>query len=419
MHFEDCTLNHQVVKGITAAGFTDPTPIQKAVVPAALLGTDIIGTAQTGTGKTAAFVIPMLHALQSKLPPHGTRPRTRALIVTPTRELAEQIHGVVRQLGKFTSLRSAVVYGGVGMLPQETAFRKGTEIIIACPGRLIDHMNRGTAKLDQVEILVLDEADRLLDMGFRPAIQQIVQKLPARRQTLLFSATFDGELELLAGQALRQPARFAVGTERPATTVAHALYPVPQHLKSSFLLQLLGDTQPASAMIFTRTKHRADRVTEKLRQAGFPAAALHANKSQGQRKQALDGFRAGTIKLLVATDIASRGLDIAEVSHVINFDMPGTATDYIHRIGRTGRASRTGEAFTLVLPEDQDTIRDVERSLGAAIERRKVESFDYTAAPAPRPAAPGRPQSTRQPHGFRARRPGEQGRGSRRPAFAR
>lgn len=388
MSFTAFTLDSRVRQGLEAAKYVQATPIQAAAIPAALDGHDLIGTAQTGTGKTAAFVLPILHRLLTQ--ERKGRGRTRALIVTPTRELAEQIQDVVNALGKYTSLRVATVYGGVGMQPQEKALRQGTEVIVACPGRLLDHVERGNAKLDGVEVLVLDEADRMLDMGFLPSIQRILKLLPIQRQTMLFSATFDTALERLVAGHLRQPKRFAVNIEKPADTVTHVLYPVPQHLKTNLLLDLLKEMTGGSILIFTRTKHRADRITERIERAGYTVAALHANKTQGQRQRSLDQFRARKVRILVATDIAARGLDIEAISHVVNYDIPDTATTYIHRIGRTGRASLTGEAYTLVTLEDRAIVRDIEAILGAPITRRAVSGFDYTQAPRPSdPSAPG------------------------------
>jgi ATP-dependent RNA helicase RhlE len=379
MSFESFKLDGRVGQGLQAAGYEKATPIQAVAIPAILAGRDVIGTAPTGTGKTAAFVLPILHNLLA-MKKQGGRRATRALIVTPTRELAEQIHTVINELGKFTSLRSATVYGGVGMQPQEKALQQGVEVIVACPGRLLDHLNRGNARLDQVEVLVIDEADRMLDMGFLPSIQQIMKQVPSQRQTLLFSATFDAAVEQLAVKSLRSPQRFSMGTDAPSDTVAHTLYPVPQHLKPGLLQRLLDEMTVNSILVFTRTKHRADRVAEKIKRAGYAASALHSNKSQSQRKQAMDQFRTGKIKVLVATDIAARGLDVASISHVINFDIPDSATSYIHRIGRTGRAERLGDAYTLVTREDKDTIRDIEKILGTPIERKVLEGFNYQEA---------------------------------------
>ncbi len=406
MQFNDFKLDARLQRAIQTAGYATPTPIQAQTIPAGLASRDIIGTAQTGTGKTAAFVLPILHHLLTK--PAQSR-STRALVITPTRELAEQILTTIRQLAQFTHIRAATVYGGVGMQPQERALRSGVEIIVACPGRLLDHIERGNARLDGVEFLVLDEADRMLDMGFLPAVTRILSFLPRTRQTMLFSATFAPELSQLAVRNMRQPERIDVGLGVPAKTVAHALYPVPQQLKTPLLLKLLGQTDANSVLIFTRTKHRANRLAEQIERAGYTTTALHSNKSQNQRQAALDGFRSREFQILVATDIAARGLDIATISHVVNYDIPDTADTYIHRIGRTGRAERDGDAVTLVTSEDAATIRDIERSLGAKIECRTIAGFDYTppALPANETA---RPAGTRQGRGPGAPDRGGQGR---------
>ena len=329
--------------GIKKAGYDTATPIQEAAIPAALRGRDIIGTAQTGTGKTAAFVLPILNKLLD-----GPRNVTRALIVTPTRELAEQIHDVVKALSAGTRLRSATIYGGVGPAPQVKALREGAEILIVCPGRLLDLFNQRQARLGKIEVLVLDEADRMFDMGFLPDVKRIVKAVPVERQTMLFSATFPPEVELLAASTLTHPQKIAMGISRPAYTVTHALYPVPPHLKSQLLLALLKKTETNSVLIFARTKHRAQKVAQQIERAGHKVTSLHGNRTQGQRQSALKGFKDGTHQIMVATDIAARGLDVESISHVINYDMPDTADAYIHRIGRTGRAERTGDAFTLV-----------------------------------------------------------------------
>lgn len=379
MQFTDFSLDPRLQNALKQAGFALPTPIQERAIPVALDGRDLIGTAQTGTGKTAAFVLPILQHLLSDTRKLG---RTRALIVTPTRELAEQIHTTIRRFSQGTNIRSATVYGGVSMGPQERALRSGVEIIVACPGRLLDHIERGTAALQAVELLVLDEADRMLDMGFLPAVKRILSQIPRERQTMMFSATFAPEVQRLAAQELRNPARVDAGTGAPTKTVEHALYPVQQHLKTALLLKLLSITDTKSVLIFTRTKHRANRVAEQIQRAGYTVAALHSNKSQNQRQQALENFRAGKAQMLVATDIAARGLDIATISHVINYDIPDTADTYIHRIGRTGRAEREGDAMTLVTADDAATIREIERALKAPIERVTVAEFDYSV-PAP------------------------------------
>ena len=369
------------MQGIKAAGYETATPIQEAAIPAALRGRDIIGTAQTGTGKTAAFVLPILNKLLD-----GPRGMPRALIVTPTRELAEQIHQVIRALSAGTGLRSATIYGGVGADRQVKALRAGTEILVACPGRLLDLIQQRHAKMNRIEILVLDEADRMFDMGFLPDVKRIIKAVPERRQTMLFSATFPPEVELLASQSLTEPQRIAMGISKPAVTVTHALYPVPQHLKSGLLLKLLKQTSTDSVLIFTRTKHRADKIARQIAHAGHRVTSLHSNRTQGQREQALHGFKTGHFRIMVATDIAARGLDIDSISHVINFDMPDTADAYIHRIGRTGRAQRTGDAFTLVTPEDNDMIRTLERIMKGPLEKITLPDFDYSPPAPPRSA---------------------------------
>jgi len=407
MQFSDFALDARMQRAVEAAGYTTPTPIQADTIPLGLAGRDIVGTAQTGTGKTAAFVLPILQRLLAQ---PATTNRTRALIVTPTRELAEQINTTIKQLAKFTNLQSATVYGGVGMQPQERALRSGVPIIVACPGRLLDHIERGTANLKHVEVLVLDEADRMLDMGFLPSVKRILSHVPRERQTMLFSATFAPELNALAAQTLRDPARIAVGTDAPAKTIAHALYPVPQHRKTALTLTLLDQLDTNSVLIFTRTKHRANRVAQQIEREGYAVAALHSNKSQSARQQALDGFRSGKVRVLVATDIAARGLDIATISHVINYDIPETADTYIHRIGRTGRAERTGDAVTLVTGEDTATIRDIERTLKGRIERRTVEGFDYDAPASTANEFQRAPQQPRGGSRSFAPRPGGQAR---------
>jgi ATP-dependent RNA helicase RhlE len=352
----------------------------------ALAGNDLIGTAQTGTGKTAAFVLPILHKLLN-----GPRRQTRALIITPTRELAEQIHESVRMLAAGTGLRSATVYGGVSPRPQIAAFREGVDIIVACPGRLLDLLNQRAARLDKIEVLILDEADRMFDMGFLPDVKRILKQLPGQRQNMLFSATFPREIEESARQLLHDPKRVAMGISRPAHTVSHALYPVTQATKSALLLELLKRTDTESVLIFTRTKHRAQKVARQVEQAGFKVTSLHGNRSQGQRQSALKGFRDGRFQIMVATDIASRGLDVEKISHVINYDMPDTTDAYIHRIGRTGRAERNGDAFTLLTPDDHGTLKSVERVMGQPIERRHLEGFNYQAEATRVPQRPALP----------------------------
>jgi ATP-dependent RNA helicase RhlE len=397
MDFSGFNLDPRLLKGIQEQGYATPTPIQKQALPPILAGKDVLGLAQTGTGKTAAFVLPIAQRLLASPRAPGLAP-IRALIVTPTRELAEQIHTHIRALTRHTRLRSATVYGGVGPQAQLRALQQGVEIVVACPGRLLDYLHQGQIALNRVEMLVLDEADRMFDMGFLPEVRKIVKRLPARRQTLFFSATMPEAVRLLARDVLGNPTRIQVGETAPAVTVSHALYPVPAHLKTGLLLELLKHTDTDSVLVFTRTKHRAKRLGEQLKRAGYKTASLQGNLSQNQRQRALEGFRSGQFQILVATDIAARGIDVASISHVINYDMPDTPEAYTHRIGRTGRAAKTGDAFTLVTPEDTDMVRTIERLLGAKLERRTLPNFDYNqpqpVAPSvthPRALPPGRP----------------------------
>ena len=399
MNFNQFNLDARLDATIKRAGYQQPTPIQVSAIPVAMAGHDLIGTAQTGTGKTAAFVLPILHKL---LKDHGKR--VRALIITPTRELAEQIHETIGSFKQGTNLRSVTVYGGVGAKSQIDALRRGVDIVVACPGRLLDHIQNGHANLKYVEVLVLDEADRMLDMGFLPDIKRILKHLPAQRQTMLFSATFPKEIERLAAQTLNNPKRVAIGMARPAHTVAHTLYPVPHHLKKGLLLKLLKQTDTHSALIFTRTKHRAQRLAKQITRAGYRATSLHGNRSQGQRQSALKGFKNGNYQIMVATDIAARGLDIENISHVINFDMPDTADAYIHRIGRTGRAKRTGEAFTLITPDDEDLVRKIEKIMQQKLPRQTLPDYDYSVP------MPDYPVYTRKPRPPRNNRRPQQAR---------
>jgi len=374
MSFSQFPLHDSLQRAIAAAGFDTPTPIQTAAIPVALTGRDLLGTAQTGTGKTAAFALPILHRL---LTTPRTARRTRALVLTPTRELADQVQASIQQLAAQTRLRSATIYGGVGMAPQERALRSGTDILVACPGRLLDHAQRGAVNFSGIECLVLDEADRMLDMGFLPAIRRILGLLPQERQTMLFSATFAPELNRFVAQTLCDPERIAIGMSAPAQTISHALYPVSTALKTTLLTALLQEMHSDAVLIFTRTKHRADRVAAHLTRAGYATGVLHANRTQSQRQRALADFRAGTVPYLVATDIAARGIDVSGISHVINFDIPDTADAYIHRIGRTGRALRLGEALTLVTHEDYATVQMIERALGERLSTQHLAGFDY------------------------------------------
>ena len=377
MDFKKFHLNTVVEAGAASAGYVAPTPIQTQAIPAVMDGLDVMGIAQTGTGKTAAFALPILHRLMQ-----GGRGYVRALIIAPTRELAEQIHQAIQTLGSKTRFRSVTVYGGVNINPQIQKLRQGAEIVVACPGRLLDHIGQATINLSRLEVLVLDEADHMFDMGFLPDIRKILKRLPSERQTLLFSATMPEEIKRLAHETLRNPVTVQVGGGSPAVTVSHAIYPVSEHLKTGLLLELLHHTDTESVLIFTRTKHRAKRLGEQLSKAGYKATSLQGNLSQHRRQAALDGFRDGTFHVLVATDIAARGIDVSQISHVINFDIPNTAEAYIHRIGRTGRAARSGDAFTLVTSEDTVMVRTIEKCLHSQLERRTIENFNYKA-PAP------------------------------------
>ncbi len=375
MGFRNFNLDPRLMKAVQEANYTIPTPIQKEAIPVCMEGTDIIGTAATGTGKTAAFVLPILHHL---LRSHSHGKHTRVLIVAPTRELAEQNREVIKLLSRHTHIKSAVVYGGVGFHAQEQALKDGTEIIVCCPGRLLDHMGQGNVNLKHVEIAVLDEADRMLDMGFLPDIRRILAALPKERQTMLFSATFAPELVDLINHNLRNPKRISVNTEAPAETIDHCFYPVPESQKTDLLIALLKTiTDHKSILVFTRTKRRADEVMDRLKQAGFVTGILHADRSQHERKRELDNFRSGKLKIMVATDIAARGLDIQDISHVINYDIPDTAVNYIHRIGRTGRAERSGDAITFISADDEDEVREIETRLGTQVEKKRLEGFEY------------------------------------------
>ncbi|TVR94948.1 MAG: DEAD/DEAH box helicase [Trueperaceae bacterium] len=376
MTFEDFALHERVAAGIRAAGYTTPTPIQQQAIPAVMAGRDVLGLAMTGTGKTAAFALPILQRLMN-----GPRNRTRALIVAPTRELAEQIHDAFKTLGQATNVRSATIYGGVGMNPQIQALRRGTEVIVACPGRLLDLMQQGHGDFRHLEVLVLDEADHMFDMGFLPDIRRLLRALPSERQSLLFSATMPSDVRHLVDETLTNP--LTVEVERPvvANTVDHRLYPVPMHLKIDLLEALLKRWDARRVLVFTRTKHRAKRLAEQLDRRGFFTANIQGNLSQNKRQQALEGFKRGDFHVLVATDIAARGIDISMVSHVVNFDVPDTEDAYTHRIGRTGRAEHEGDAVTFVTREDADMIRRIERRLAAPIPREQLEGFAYDAPP--------------------------------------
>jgi ATP-dependent RNA helicase RhlE len=399
-----------LLRGVAAAGFSEPRPIQTETIPAALEGRDVLGLAQTGTGKTAAFALPLLERLLA-----ARRPGPRALVVAPTRELATQIDAEVRLLARFTDIRTVTVYGGVSARAQVAALGRGPDVVIACPGRLLDLHRQRALRLDRIEILVLDEADHMFDMGFLPDIRRILAALPARRQNLLFSATMPAAIRGLADALLDAPHVVELAHSRPATTIEHSLYPVAEGRKLELLERLLGDERNASAIVFTRTKHRARRLAQQLDRSGHRAVALQGNMSQGQRDRAMRSFRAGHFDVLVATDIAARGIDVSQVSHVINFDVPTTPDAYTHRTGRTGRSERAGKACTFVTADDRSMIRAIERMIGETIPRTSVpgvaEESPHAPRPAPKPSAPrtgvsaisGRARGRRRARGRAAR----------------
>ena len=370
--FTDLGLSEQMLQALTDAGYAHPTPIQEQAVPLALKGRDLIGLAQTGTGKTAAFTIPIIERLLG-----GPR-RTRALILTPTRELCVQVEESFRKYGTHSDLDVIAVYGGVGYDPQVKALRAGVDVVVATPGRLLDHLEKQNVSFEELEVLVLDEADRMLDMGFAPQINRIVAQVHAYRQTLLFSATMPPEVEALARKYLRKPVVVQVGRRSgAATTVQHYVYPCPKEKKSALLAELLKSKAMDSVLVFTRTKHGADKVVKHLEREGIEAGAMHADKTQGQRMQALEDFKSGKLRVLVATDIAQRGLDISGITHVINYDVPQQAEDYVHRIGRTGRAASTGDAYTFMCADEIGMVRTIERVIAQQIPRISVPGFDF------------------------------------------
>ena len=379
--FADLDLAPELLHAVGDAGYTHPTPIQQQAIPLALAGRDLIGLAQTGTGKTAGFTLPIVQNLISApLTTANGEPahRVRVLILTPTRELAAQVEESFRKYGKYTPLRVVPIFGGVGIEPQAKALRHGVDVVVATPGRLLDHMERKNVSFEELEVLVLDEADRMLDMGFAPQLNRIVAEIPPYRQTLLFSATMPPEVEALARKYLRKPVVVQVGRRsEAASTVTHAVYPVSRDKKHTLLAELLKQSDMDSVLVFTRTKHGADRVVRHLEDEGIAATAMHADKSQGERTRALDDFKSGKIRVLVATDIAQRGLDVSGISHVINYDVPQQPEDYVHRIGRTGRAAATGDAYTFMSPDEISMVRTIERMIGQQIPRISVPGYDF------------------------------------------
>ena len=389
MNFENLNLHPGIMTGVHELGYTELTPIQTESIPPILQGRDVIGLAQTGTGKTAAFVLPILQHLMK-----APGKKVRAAIITPTRELAEQINGIINRLGKYTGLKSIAIYGGTNIKQQILELGCGIEIVVACPGRLLDHLWRGSIDLSNLEILVIDEADRMFDMGFLPDIRKILKCLLKPRQTLLFSATMPEDIHRLVKEMLRNPVTVQIGHTAPAVTVSHSLYPVKQHLKTALLMGLLYRIESKSVLVFTRTKHRTERIAQQLKRAGFRVASLQGDLSQSRRQAALDGFRSGAVKILVATDIAARGIDILHISHVINYDMPENTDAYIHRIGRTGRVNKSGDALTFATSADTAMVSSLEHILKKKIERRMLENFDYTL---PAPERTGSFQNRRPP----------------------
>lgn len=430
MTFETLGLSPALLRALADQNYNTPTPIQAQAIPLALAGHDLLGGAQTGTGKTAAFGLPLLHRLAKQTAVNGFR-RPRALILVPTRELAVQVTDNLRGYAKHLRMGISAIYGGAGMGPQVEMFRRGVDVLVATPGRLIDHMDRGTVKLDAIEILVLDEADRMLDMGFLPAMKRILGKLPRARQTMMFSATFEAQLKALAVEFMREPKQVQVAAQNTiAQTIAHRAHPIDVARKRDLLIDILAKRHTDQAIVFGRTKHGCNRLAEQLEDAGLVAVAIHGNKSQAQRQKALNSFKAGKARVLVATDVAARGLDIPNLPLVINYDLPMVAEDYIHRIGRTGRNGASGEALSLVAPEEGGLLRQVQNMLKAEVEVVVVEGFEPSRPiqlnaplPNPRQQKQGPRKPAHRPHGKPAQRHahagpkqhrgGGQGRGSR------
>ena len=419
MPFTNFGLSDPLVRGILATGYAAPTEIQSQAIPAAVRGRDVIGCAQTGTGKTAAFVLPILDRLSHE--PAAKKRVPRSLILTPTRELALQIENAIRGYGRFVDIRTLAVYGGVNIKSQLKALKHGVDIVVATPGRLMDHMQRGTIDLRHIEVLVLDEADRMLDMGFINDVKKIVRVLPGKRQTMLFSATISKEVKSLAAEMQKSPEMIQIGRPRnPIETITQHIYPVRKEQKMDLLIHMLGDSQMYSVLVFSRTKHGADKINRRLKRADIVSVAIHSGRTQGQRLQAMDGFKSGKFQVMVATDIAARGINIEGISHVINFDVPAFAEDYVHRIGRTGRATALGDAITFVSYDEHKYLRKIESFIGRELKSEKCESFTYTKSESlqpqpseksksvrhtsPRPTAGRKPRAARRPRRKAAKR---------------
>ncbi len=416
MNFNDFNFHATIRANIQALNYKEPTPIQAQTIAPILNGSDVMGLAQTGTGKTAAFVLPILQQLMQ-----GPRRKVRALIIAPTRELTEQTNKVIAQLGRGTGVRSMSIYGGVSMQPQIMAIKRGVEIICACPGRLLDHIQRGTINVSNIDMLVLDEADHMFDMGFLPDIKKIIRAVPEKRQTLLFSATMPEDIRRLTATVLNNPVRVQIGHTAPIESVSHVFYPVQTARKTDLLKTLLAAGPTGPVLVFARTKMRAKNIAQQLENAGYRATALHGNLSQNNRQKALDGFGRGTYKILVATDVAARGIDVRDISHVINYDIPDTVDAYTHRTGRTGRASATGEAFTFVTGSDSGTAGSIKRMLGERVQHGRIEGFAVDTSEAPeRPRRqtfkPRRASANSKPARKHDSRPGDKSRFSGRRA---
>jgi ATP-dependent RNA helicase RhlE len=417
--FDRLGLDPSLLRAVRALGYEKPTPIQESAIPAVLAGRDVIGTAQTGSGKTAAFLLPILHRLLAQ--PPG---RTRVLVLAPTRELAAQIEEALRSFAKGTRVRGVAVYGGVGYGAQEDGLRRGADVVVATPGRLLDHLERRNVDFRDLQVLVLDEADRMLDMGFLPDVRRVIHQVPRNRQTLLFSATMPAAIVDLSRAILHDPVRLSVSPpNRPPDTIRHEAYPVAQHLKTSLLNRLLGREDMLSVLVFVRTKRRADRVARQVAQANFAAGRIHGDRSQNQREEALEAFRKGRFQVLVATDVAARGIDVAGITHVINYDVPVVPEDYVHRIGRTARAEAQGEAITLMAPEEAQDFHAIEKVLGRPIPIVTLPDFDYRAPPPPRsaggaPRGRGGGRGGSRPPPYRGRRQSSRGRSGGRPFYS-
>ncbi len=415
MTFETLGLSPALLRALAETNYTTPTPIQAQAIPAGLEGRDVLGAAQTGTGKTAAFGLPLLQRLAKETPPKGPR-KPRALVLVPTRELAVQVADSLKAYGRHMRLNVTMIFGGVGMQPQIDNLRRGVDILVACPGRLLDHLDSGHAKLDAIEMLVLDEADRMLDMGFLPSIKRVLARVPKQRQTMLFSATFEPRIRQLAMEFLDRPVEVQVAAQNTiADTIVHRVHPVDSSRKRDLLVDILAARHTDRVLVFGRTKHGCNRLAEQLDKAGLPSVAIHGNKSQAQRQKALDAFKAGRARILVATDVAARGLDIPDLPLVINHDLPMVAEDYVHRIGRTGRNGATGEALSLVAPEEGGLLRDIQRMLKAEITMETVAGFE-PSQPLRMDAKPAQGRGGQKPGG--QRKPANRGHGKPQPRSA-